>query len=474
MQHIDVSHGVEAGGQFPCGLGDRGDAAGKDPVGPSSIGEGAGKLSLAGMIGHGPVGGPVFPAPVVRVPLIGFIEELKQVVCVLDGDRVFGAVFRGPVHEIGMEGRVSLEVSLQGGDELRERHPAVDENPFLNGVQGVHRVGEADVGCPGGVVASSAKDQVSALFQGALEERRQKRGRENLLVGLPHHLVELHRLADQPAELRLEGFPESLEGLEGFGRARGRSDLFLFGDGSRPVVKSKLQRRDEIQHDGTGGVIAAARGGKLHAADDGKIPGILCRDSLVFQGADGGDIIVEGRHRSCIGDDLRHPVAVFNAVLSQIVAGVETRIAGLQKFRNPEHDVGQVVDCILAFFINSADRHRRDGSCTTEELLAGFGDEVGVVVELQPEAADQFHGFLQGQFPVGNVPRIPGIEDLVEASGTHGHVDIFGMDSDLKDPEAVDRLPESPCRLCRNLRADGCHGFEVLSADRVPLLPGQL
>ncbi|OPY13985.1 MAG: hypothetical protein A4E66_00553 [Syntrophus sp. PtaB.Bin001] len=65
---------------------------------------------------------------------------------------------------------------------------------------------------------------------------------------------------------------------------------------------------------------------------------------------------------------------------------------------------------------------------------------------------------------------IPGEEDLVEAAGTDGHVDVFRMDGDLENPEAVYRLPEVPRRFRGRLGADHCHGFEIFPAGQVLFL----
>ena len=152
--------------------------------------------------------------------------------------------------------------------------------------------------------------------------------------------------------------------------------------------------------------------------------------------------------------------------------------AGLQQahlFDDVEDEEGHVVDAVAAVGAHAADVDLREVGvgAALGRRHADFGRR-GLVVELDPEAVQQFLGLVAGERAVGQPFLVERLEVLVQLAGVEGVPRVeFGGHAQVDEPVVLQRLPEIAGRVGGDVGADVGDAFEFALAGRVGLLRGQ-
>ena len=150
----------------------------------------------------------------------------------------------------------------------------------------------------------------------------------------------------------------------------------------------------------------------------------------------------------------------------------EPRLQLVQLLLNLQNHVGELVHAGVPVPIDTADVNVREIIVGTG--LAGGNTHLGrrrLVVELNPQATQEFLRLVVGQTTLLQPFLVERIEVLVDMAGIHGIPAVeLGDRPKVDEPIHLNRLPEVAGRMGRNPVAHGCNLLQLGLADRVSAL----
>ena len=170
----------------------------------------------------------------------------------------------------------------------------------------------------------------------------------------------------------------------------------------------------------------------------------------------------------------------FDARGEELVGGVfcdvdrQTRLQLMQLLLDLEDHVGEVVHAAVAVLVDTADVDVR-------EVVVGAGlargdahlGRRGLVVELDPEAAQEFLRLVISEGPLLHALLVEGIEVLVDVAGVHGVPPVeLRHGAEMDEPVHLDGLPEVARGMGRDPVAHGGDLLEFRLADGIRALRG--
>ncbi len=155
------------------------------------------------------------------------------------------------------------------------------------------------------------------------------------------------------------------------------------------------------------------------------------------------------------------------------------RVAGLQNMQlldHLEHEVGHLADAVFAVAGHATDIDI--GEIVISAALAGRDAHLGwrgMVVDLDPETADQLLGLFSGQGSRCEFRFVKGGKVLVEMPRIHGIPAVeLGDRAEMHEPVHLDRLVEGPRRIGRHPAADFGYLAQLGGTLRIALSGGHL
>ena len=218
-----------------------------------------------------------------------------------------------------------------------------------------------------------------------------------------------------------------------------------------------------------------AEGTHLDTAGAAAFAGVLQGLALAHQLLHVSVRIEHGRIAMAQADDL-------HAGLQELVGGVlrdmdrKARLQLVKFLLDLENHVGEVVHAAVAVLVDTADVDVREVVIGTG--LAGGDAHLGrgrLVVELDPQAAQEFLRLLVGEGALLHALLVEGIEVLVDVAGVHGIPSVQLRDRpEMHEPVHLDGLPEVAGGMGRDPVADGGDLLELGLALRVGAFRGHL
>ena len=152
---------------------------------------------------------------------------------------------------------------------------------------------------------------------------------------------------------------------------------------------------------------------------------------------------------------------------------------GLQQVQLVRHlqcDVGDLAAAVGAIRLESAEVDLGE-IVVGAALLGGHADlgRGGVVVHLDPQAAEQFLGLFPIKAAVGQTLVVEGLQVLVEVAGGHGVPAVqFGDGAEMDEPVHLQGLVKGTRPVCRHPAADKGDLFEFRPTSGIGLRSGHL
>ena len=319
----------------------------------------------------------------------------------------------------------------------------------------------------GGVVARAAVVIVATLGDAVVDQRRKERRGHVGRVQPLDDAVAAHLDLDEVPHLRQERREEVVERGEARRIAGVRAELAA-GPRVDAVVQRQLQHLRDVEVAGQDERLLAERA-HLDAAGRAAVPRILHALAHPHQLLDDQVGVEDGRLAEPGADDLSH--ALDEAV--GVLAAHLDRAAGLKQphlLDHVQHQVGDVVDAVRAIGHDAA---RVDLREVGVGAALGRGDahlrRRGLVVELDPEALEQFLGRVVRQRAVGQPAAVERVQVPVEVAGAERVPGVqLGGHAQVDEPVRLQRLPEvtrqrAPGRACRPRR---CAQARLCAPDR--------
>lgn len=467
---VELAQGLDHG----CGSVGVGAVRGRCTVrdgqeGVASVGRGSEDLAEVDVAGGGEHVHVIARALDVGTALDGLEEVVVHTHCDGIGVLVVVAEERGVVDNPLAVELMTLEVSLE-----HLQHPVHGIAAFLEDMllDRGHGVGDGAEACAldvVGVVAGTAVVVVLALGDAVVDEDGKEGGWSVLREHAVDVVVDLYLLEHHVFELLQESRVQVLEGPELPGVAGGDADLTA-GDGIHTVVQSQFQKFGHVQI-ACEQICLLAEGADLDTAAAASLTGVLQALALTDEFLDVCVGIEEGRIAVSETDDLA-------GGLDQVVGGLPAHVygaAGLEDVQFPEHlqeDVGHLALSGGAVALDSA--YVDVGEIVVCAALLGRDAHLGrsgMVVDLDPEAADVLLGLLAGEGAGSRLFLIEGSQMLIEVPGIHG-VPAVELENraEVAEPVHLYGLAECPGSILRYPRADLDDVLEFLDTAPVSVL----
>jgi hypothetical protein len=315
------------------------------------------------------------------------------------------------------------------------------------------------------VVGAAARDAV-------VDEERQERRRHQRRVEALDDVVAAHLHVHEVPHLPREGVAQVVEAREAPRVAGGEPDLAPAAR-VQAVVERHLQHLGQVEVAGEV-VVLLAEGADLDAAARPAAPRVRQRLPLPHQLLHDEIGIEDGGLPEPRPHDARRPV--HEAV--GVPLADQNRRARLQQPHLRHHVEEQECDVVHAV----PSIRRQPAQADLREVGVGAAlrrrhPHLGrrrLVVELDPQAVQQFLRLPGRQRPLGEAPPIERQEVLVEPPGAEGVPGVeFGGDAEVDEPVVLDRLPEVARRVGRHPRAHGGDALQLRASHAVRLAGGE-
>ena len=325
----------------------------------------------------------------------------------------------------------------------------------------------------GGVVARAAVVIVTALGDTVVDQGREERRGHVGRVEPLDDAVAAHFDLDEVPHLRQERREEVVECGEARRIAGARAELAA-GARVDAVVQRQLQHLRDVEVAGQDERLLAERT-HLDAAGRAAVPRILHALAHPHQLLDDQVGVEDGRLAEPGADDfagaLDEAVGVLAAHLDRTA-----RLEQAHLFDHVQHQVGDVVDAIGAVGHDAA---RVDLGEVGVGAALGRGHahlgRRGLVVELDPEALEQFLSLIVCQRAVGQPAVVERLQMPVEVAGAERVPGVqLGGDAQVDEPIRLQRLPEVARRVRGDAGADLGDALQLGFASRIGLDRGQL
>ena len=325
----------------------------------------------------------------------------------------------------------------------------------------------------GGVVARAAVVIVAPLGDAVVDQRREERRGHVGRVEPLDDAVAAHLDLDEMPHLRQERREEVVERCEARRIAGARAELAA-GPRVDAVVQRQLQHLRDVEVAGQDERLLAERA-HLDAAGRAAVPRILHALAHPHQLLDDQVGVEDGRLAEPGADDLAGALDEAVGVLAADLDGA----AGLEQPHLLDHVQHQVGDVAHAVGAVGHDAARVDLREVGVGAALGRGDahlrRRGLVVELDPEALEQFLGRVAGQAAVGQPAAVERLQMPVEVAGAERVPGVeLGGHAQVDEPVRLQRLPEVARRVRGDARADLGDPLKLGFARRIGLDRGQL
>ena len=312
--------------------------------------------------------------------------------------------------------------------QLYRSQQLVGKHQLLQGAQTVDGAGGAAHLAAGKGVYAAALLQLLAPADAVLHVGGQQGGLEVLLVYLVDAVVLDHVVLQIVELLCLELVVELLPAAHFAQALTGQRSETRAGIGA--AVDGAFQHLHGV---GEGGAVAAAAlagDGGLYAAHDAVAPGVIQRIAHRHHGGDDGLVIVEGG----IADAGAY---ALGALLHEAVRGAVEHADGQQRLDQPgllgggHADVGQVVDAVAPGVVLTGDG--QVGVCHVAHKGLGVVDitELGLLVQLDIQGADQLQGALLRQRAGLQLLLVVGVQQLIQTA--HADAVAVGLQLNGRD-----------------------------------------
>ena len=428
-------------------------AVGLGQVRGAAVGRGAEHLAEVDVAGGGEHVQVVGRALGVGAPVDGREEGVVDAAHDVVGAVVVVAEEGGLVPEFEAQGLGAVEVGAQGRQETVHGDGGGVEDVGLDGREAVGDGADAAALDVVGVVARSAVVVVESVLDAVVDDRGQEgRGR----VGGVHALdvvVDADLEVHDPFELAGEGGVEVLEGREGERVAGSGADLAA-GQLVAAVVQGQFQDLGDVKV-ARQDVGFLAEGARFDAARAAAFAGVLhgLADADLLH--DHGVGVEDGRVAVAVLDDARRGLEEgVGGLLADVDAGLGLQEA--QFVHDLEDEVGDVAHAVGTVAPQAAQVDV--GEVVVGAAFLGRDADLGrggMVVDLDPQAAEQFLGRLAGQGAVGQALLVEGGEVLVQVAGGHGVPAVqFRDGAQVHEPVHLQGFPEVSRGVGRDAAAD--------------------